>query len=193
MATLALNPIPTDADSSAPAQAVTQVAPAAGTSVLDIVQKAVAAPKPDMVLLTKLYLKLRNAKKDIDEQAKVKTRPLVDGMDRIESFFLEKMTEMGVDSLKNEAGTPYRSERVSVTVADVTTYWDYVLDKALEALPLKPDAKVVIKSAMVESGHLSLIEARASKTAVETYLEEIGELPPGLNRRVEATVNVRTS
>lgn len=185
MANLDLNPIPTSDE--------TKVAPPKGATVLDIVEKALSAEKPDMAVLTKLYLKLRDAKKDIDEQAKTRTKPMTEGMDKIESFFLSTMTELGVDSLKNDAGTPYRSERVSVSVADVTVYWEYVLDKSLESLPIKPETKSVIKNAMIESGQLSLIEARASKSAVEALLEETSELPPGLNRYVEAKVNVRSS
>lgn len=161
--------------------------------MLSIIDDAIKKEKPDMATLTQLYLKLRNAKKDIDEQAKAKTRPLTEGMERLESFFLQKMEELGVDALKNDAGTPYRTTKVSVTVADTSVFMEYILDKALESLPIKPDAKEVIKNAMLDSGHFALLEARASKTAVEAYLEETDELPPGLNRRVEAAVNVRTA
>ena len=189
-ATLELNPIPGN-DTAKPAAANT--APAAGTTVLDIVTKAVQAEKPDVAQLTGIYLKLRNTKKDLEAQAKAKIQPLNQGMELIEGFFLSKMLELGVDSLKNEAGTPYRSEKVSITVADNMTFVDFVLDRALSSLPISEQARGAIKQAMVDSGQLALIEARASKSAVEAYLEETKELPPGLNHRVEATVNVRTA
>lgn len=180
---LELNPIP-----STEAQA-----PATGTAVTDIVERLIASDKPNMVTLTATYLKLRNAKKDIDTQAKGRTQPITAALERIESFMLEKMNELGTDSLKNEAGTPYRAEMVSVTLADAPVFLGYVLDRALQALPVKPEAREAIKTAMIESGQLSLLEARPSKTAVETLLEETKELPPGLNRRVEAKVNVRAA
>lgn len=197
-AILELNPLPAGdapvaAQAPAPAAAVVNTAPGPGTTLLDIVQRAVQAEKPDMPLLTSVYVKLRNTKKDLDEQAKTKTRPLVEGMELIEACFLAKMLELGVDSLKNERGTPYKTEQVSITVADNATFMDFILTRALEALPVSEQARVAIKSAIVESGHLALLEARASKSAVEALLEETKELPPGLNRRVEAKVNVRTA
>lgn len=183
MATLELNPIPAQA----------KTAPAPGTTVVDIVERLLASDKPNMVQLTTTYLKLRNAKKDIDAQAKERTGPITQAMDRIEAFMLEKMNELGTDSLKNEAGTPYRAESVSVTLADAPVFLDFVLGRALQALPIKPEAREAIKQAMMDSGQLSLLEARPSKSAVETLLEETNELPPGLNRRVEAKVNVRAA
>lgn len=187
---LELNPIPGEA---APATTPANTAPSAGTTVVDIVQRQLAANSPSMETLTATYLKLRNAEKDIKDQAKARIAPVAQAMALIEAFMLEKMNELGVDSLKNAAGTPYRSERTSVTLADAPVFLDFVLDRALQALPVKEEAREAIKTAMIESGQLSLLEARPSKTAVEALLEETQELPPGLNRRVEATVNVRST
>lgn len=186
MATLELNPIP----QAAPAVAAAKPAPRA--DVVTIVKGAIEKGA-GINQLTALYLKLRGAKKDLEEQAKAKTRPINEALEALESHFLDKMNEMGVDSLKNEAGTPYRSERVSITVADNAAFVDFVLTRALEALPVKPEARETIKRVILESGQLSLIEARASKSAVEAFMQEAGELPPGLNHRVEATVNVRSA
>lgn len=185
-ATLELKPIPS-AESPAPAPA----APAAA-SVHDMVKNMIAAGK-DIDTLTGVYLKLRNAKKDIDTQAKAKTAPLVLAMDEIENHFLAKFKEMGVDSVKTASGTPYISNVASVTVADNSAFVDFVLNRALSVLPLGDEAKQTILTAMTESGALSLIEARAAKSAVEEFLEETKELPPGLNRRVESKLNIRAS
>lgn len=187
MATLELNPIPTGTQPAAEA-----AKPPAGTTVVDVVTKAIEGGA-DVAALTRLYLKLRNAKKDLDDQAKTKTKPVAEAMDKIEAHFLTQMNTLGVDSLKNEAGTPYKSETVSVTVADNSTFLDFVLMKAMDNLPISAEAKQTVKNAMLESGALALVEARAAKSAVEAYLEETQELPPGLNRRKEAKVNVRAS
>lgn len=156
-----------------------------------LVDRAVTAEKPNMEQITGIYLKLRAAEKDLKVKAQEKAAPLATSMTRIEAFLLAKMNELGVDSLKNDAGTPYRSERVTVTVADNAAFVDFVLERALQSLPVSPEARASIVQAIVNSGQFALIEARASKTAVEALLEETGELPPGLNRRVEDTVNVR--
>ena len=189
MTVLQLNPIPGKSE-AAPAAATK---PPAGSTVVDIVTKALNSGA-DVTALTALYLKLRNAKKDLDEQAKAKTGPINQSMDMIEAHFLAKMNELKVDSLKNESGTPYRAQSVSVTVADNAAFLDFVLTRALSAIPnLSDAARDAVKNAMVESGQFALVEARASKSAVEAYLEETKELPPGLNRRVEDKVNIRAS
>lgn len=186
MTTLELNPIPAgEAPAASPA-------PPPGTSVSDIVKKALAANLP-IDTLTSLYLKLRAAKDDLNQQAKSKLAPINEGMDALEAHFLAKMTELGVDSLKNAAGTPYKTEKVSITVADNAAFVDYTLTRALSGLTVSDAAKAAIKQAIIDSGQLALIEARASKSAVEALLEETHELPPGLNRRSEYAVNVRSS
>lgn len=189
-ATLELRPIPDVAP--APVAEPAAAAPQAAPSIADLVKKYIDSGA-DVSVLTALYLKLRNSKKDLEEQAKKKIAPLNAGMDMIENHFLAKMLEMNVDSLKNEAGTPYKSEKVSITVADNSAFVDYVLDRALQALPVTPEARNAIKNAMIDSGQLALIEARACKSAIEALMGETQELPPGLNHRVEATVNVRAS
>lgn len=180
MTTLELNPIPTEQEA--------QPAP----SLVDIVGHHIENGT-DVSELTALYLKLRDAKSDLQAQAKERMAPINQGLEMIETHFLSLMLDMKVDSLKNEAGTPYKSEVPSVTVADNSAFMDFVLTNALAGLQVSEEAREAIKNHMIESGHLALIEARASKSAVEAYLEETKELPPGLNRRVDVRVNVRAS
>lgn len=180
MTTLELNPIPTAQEA--------QPAP----SLVDIVGHHIENGT-DVSELTALYLKLRGAKADLENQAKERLAPIKQGLELIESHFLTLMLDMKVDSLKNEAGTPYKSEVPSVTVADNAAFIDFVLSSALEGLQVSDQACEAIKNHMIESGQLALLEARASKSAVEAFLEETKELPPGLNRRVDVRVNVRAS
>lgn len=184
--TLKLKPIPGADKESAPPTTQPVTAPNISDMVKSYIDKGV-----DIAVLTKLYLKLRDAKKDLETQAKAKLSPINTGMDMIENHFLAKMLEMGVDSLKNAEGTPYKSNRVSITVADNEAWLDFVLTRALSGLAITDKAKDAIKSAMLESGQLALIEARACKSVVESLVEETHELPAGLNRREEATVNIR--
>lgn len=190
-AVLELKPIP--GAEQAPAASQTP-----NRTIFDDVKDIIAAAGKEgsgvtLGTLTALYIKIRNAKKDIDEQAKAKTTQLTQSIDALEAFFLAKFNELDVDSVKTEAGTPYKAEKTSVTVADNQAFVDWVLTKALEELPVTPEARNAVKKAIMDSGALAYIESRASKTAVEAYLEETQQLPPGLNRRVEATVNVRAS
>lgn len=182
MTTLELNPIPSEDPTPTPAV----------KTVADIVQQQIDSGA-DVSVLTELYLKLRNAKSDLATQAKEKGAPINDGLSKIENHFLGLMIDMKVDSLKNEAGTPYKAEVPSVTVADNMVFVDFVLTSALSSLNVSDAARQAIKDHIIDSGHLALIEARASKSAVEAFLEETKELPPGLNRRVDVKVNVRAS
>jgi hypothetical protein len=53
--------------------------------------------------------------------------------------------------------------------------WDYVLD-------------------YIQKNELwNMLEKRVSKQAVEQYVEEHGNLPPGINWREELVVNIRRS
>jgi hypothetical protein len=180
---LELKPIPQGAAPATPAPAPT----------VDVIVARAIAGGASVAKLTGLYLKLRDAGKDLTLQAKTRMAPIQAGMAAIEAYFLDQMNKLQVDSLKNEAGTPYRTEHVAVTVADVSVFLDYVLTRALAGLPLAESAREAIKKAMVDSGQLTLIEARASKSAVEALLQETKELPPGLNRRSELVVNVRAA
>lgn len=182
---LELNPIPETQDAG-------QEAPKAAPPI-DAMVESMIKTNPGMASLTKLYLRLRGAHDDIKRQATERMAPINHGMELLEAHFLDQMNTLKVDSLKNEAGTPYRSTRVSITVADNSAFVDFVLTTALESLPIADEAREKIIQAITESGMFALIEARASKSAVEAYLEETSELPPGLNRREESTVNVRAS
>lgn len=167
-------------------------APASPPTVDQIVENAIAAGT-DVAGLTALYLKLRAAKSDIADQAKTKTAPINKGLSLIENHLLDIMNEMKVDSLKNDAGTPYKAELASISVADNSTFVEFVLDRSLAELPVTDEARIAIRNAMIDSGYLALIEARASKTAVEAYLQETEELPPGLNRSTVIKLNVRST
>ncbi|OWT53387.1 hypothetical protein [Candidimonas nitroreducens] len=191
MTVLELNPIPeVDATEAEPPAAAP--APTTPSTLPEIVQHQIDNGA-DMAQLTRMYLRLRDSEKDLKVQAAQRLAPLRAAMDLIESKFLDQMNELKVDSLKNEAGTPYKKEHTTISVADNETFIGFVLDRSLEALPVSADAKAAIKNVILNSGQLALIEARASKSAVEAYLEETQELPPGLNRSAAFVVNVRSN
>ena len=71
--------------------------------------------------------------------------------------------------MKTSVGTAYRSERTSVTVADKSAFMDYIeSNKAFD-----------------------LLDVRANKTAVEGFMAENQDVPPGVNIRREVAVNFR--
>jgi len=117
------------------------------------------------------YIELRDKKTELSAAYKKKVAGLDSALDQLEAVLLEKLNEIGMDSAKGSTGTVYKSKRTSATVAD----WDYVLDH-------------------IQKNELwNMLEKRVSKQAVEQYVEEHGDLPPGINWREELVVNIRRS
>jgi hypothetical protein len=114
------------------------------------------------------YVALRDKKEEIAKRQKDELRPYNEALDKIEAALLNYFNQSGSDSCKTTAGTAFTSTRTSATVADRETFFDWVL----------------------EHNALDMLESRCNKTAVEQYLDSAGELPPGINRRVEKTVCV---
>lgn len=120
--------------------------------------------------LTKKYNRLREIKALYDKEHKEKTAKVKEGMQKIENIMLQFFEETGQSSAKTSFGTPYVTLRESYSVADRDTYIEWVKD----------------------NGAWEFLESRVSKSAVEAYKEETGELPPGINYSAERKVNVRS-
>lgn len=120
-----------------------------------------------------LYIKLRDEKAALKKvhSAEIKDQ-FTDKMDKLEAMFLRAFTKQGSTSLTAKGiGTAFIKPRVSDTVVDRTAYLGWVL----------------------ETGKLEFLESRISKAALDEYVEEKGELPPGVKRIVDQTVNIRRS
>lgn len=90
-------------------------------------------------------------------------------MEELEGLLLKVFNHLGVDNAKTEFGTAYTTHRTSVKVDDKEAFMRFVR----------------------EQGLWELLEARASKLAVEHYQEINGDLPPGVSTQEEVVVNVR--
>lgn len=119
--------------------------------------------------LVSKYLKLRQLKKEKDDAHKAEVAPLTEMMEKLENLFLQRMNAAGLESLPTKHGTPYKTKRTSVTVADWEASLGFIRENEL----------------------WGLLEKRVSKAAVQEYVEEHEDLPPGLNWREEIVVNVR--
>lgn len=117
------------------------------------------------------YVALRDKRKEIEERHKAELSPFKDAMAKIENVLLGRMNEMGVDSVKSKHGTAYKSETTTVSVADWDSYLQFVQ--------------------ATESWHM--LERRAAKTAVNEYVEQNDDVPPGLNITRAVSVNFRRS
>lgn len=118
------------------------------------------------------YIQLRDKKAALKKEYDEKVAGVDSVLDKIEAVLLKTFDETGMESVKTEFGTAYKSTRTSASVADWDAFWGYVREK--EAY--------------------EMLERRCNKTAVDQHrAANDGQLPPGLNWREELVVNVRRS
>jgi len=120
--------------------------------------------------LVQKYKRLRDIKALYDKENKEKTAKVKEAMQKIENIILQHFEATGQSSSKTLYGTPYISLRESYSVGDREAYMDWVRD----------------------NGAWEFLESRVSKSAVDAYKEDTGELPPGINYSAERKINVRS-
>lgn len=120
--------------------------------------------------VVEMYISLRDEKATVKAEYDAKINTIDSKLDKIEAKLLEVFDQMGMDSVKTEYGTAYRSVRTFASVADKDAFMTFV--KATQ--------------------DWTLLEVRAAKAAVEQYKSANGDqLPPGINWRAENVVNFR--
>ena len=119
--------------------------------------------------VVRAYITIRDQIAQIKARQKAELQPYNEALEKLELQVLQMLTDAGVESMKTSAGTAYTSTRTSVTVADKSAFMDYV----------------------TSNNAFELLDIRANKTAVDGFLEENQDLPPGVNVRRELAVNFR--
>jgi hypothetical protein len=121
--------------------------------------------------LVEKYIQLRDKKAQYKAEYDAKVSTIEELLNKIEGKFLQVFEQSGMDSVKTEAGTAYKSTRISVTTGDKNAFMEFV--RTNDEWPL--------------------LEVRPSKSAVEEYRAAHDDLPPGINWRAEQVVNIRRS
>jgi len=116
-----------------------------------------------------LYIGLRDKKAEISKARKAEEAVVQEKMDKLEAKLMVALDALGGEGMRTAAGTAYISQRTSATIADKDAFMEHV------------------------KKHLAwdLMEVRVSKLAVDSYAEEHGDVPPGVNYRTERTVSIR--
>jgi len=115
------------------------------------------------------YMKLRRKKEALENQVKEDLADIKAKMTKLESWLMQKADEDGVTSFKTAAGTAFVTTTDFANVAD----WDAVL------------------TFIREQEAFDMLEKRVSKTAVRAYMDETGEVPPGITYGSKLGINVR--
>lgn len=119
--------------------------------------------------LVGMYVELRDKKATLKAEYESKVAVIQEKMDKIEAALLQAFDKSGMDSCKTSSGTAYISTRNTASVADREVFMQYVKD----------------------NDDWSLLEVRASRSAVEQFIAANEDVPPGVTWRSERVVNFR--
>lgn len=117
----------------------------------------------------KLYVKLRDEAAELKREYQDKADKVKANMDKIEAALLVAMDATGMESVRVDGGTAYVATQTFVSVADRETFLNFCKEKE----------------------EWSLMDIRASKTAIAQFQSATNDLPPGINLRAERVVNFR--
>ncbi len=115
------------------------------------------------------FIRLRDKLKEVDDAHKEKTRAARQHKELLEAKLLERLNDLGGDSVKTAHGTVYRTTRRSATIADGDTFRQYVITNA----------------------EFDLVDWKANANAVDDYIKNNTAPPPGINFSTAFTVGVR--
>lgn len=120
--------------------------------------------------LVSAYIKVRDKKNEVTQELKEREAEYGQKLDTIKAALLEHCQDTGVESVRTEAGTFYRTVKKRFWTSD----WE-----ALNQFILEHEA-------------VDLLEKRIHQGNMKSFLEENPDLlPPGVNADSEYTVNVR--
>jgi len=128
-------------------------------------------PKINYETAGEKYVALEKEVERIEKEAKTKTAELKKVMVDLENWFTLKAQEDGLSNIKTAVGTAYWSVHHKATVASRDALFGYC--RANDAW--------------------DLLEARASKEAVKSFIEGHGIPPPGVNYASVKVFNFRKS
>lgn len=131
-----------------------------------------APSAPDLDQLTKVYIRIRDTRDDMEAEHKKKVAQLQEQLDVIEQKLLEICQTMNADSVRTPHGTIVRSIKARYWTND----WDSM------------------HGFIKEHGAFGLLEKRLHQTNMKEFLSENPDLlPAGLNVERSYTVVVRRS
>jgi hypothetical protein len=122
--------------------------------------------------LTRIYVKMRDKKAELAHELEQKIGKLETDMSTIKSAIIHQMEDLGVESIRTEAGVVYRTVRTKYATSDWESMNKFILEHGVPEL--------LVKS--------------INQSNMKAFLEENPDLlPPGLNANMEYSVTVRRS
>jgi hypothetical protein len=120
--------------------------------------------------LVEEFVRLRTTKEKLEKEFEERVKDqLTSRMEEIKVILLDKLNELGIDSIAGKSGTAYKTTVVSVTTADMREFRRHVIGNE----------------------DWDLCDWRPNKTRINELVEDDQPLPPGVNRTVFQTVAIR--
>ena len=117
------------------------------------------------------YLQLRANKEETVKRHKEELAPLNDSMDKCLAWIQRELQAQGLTNLKGQSGIAFLQTDTSVTVKDREAFMDFI----------------------TKTNQWSLLDARASKSVVQDFIEANGEAPPGVKVTLDVCAHIRKS
>jgi len=117
------------------------------------------------------YIEVRDKKSKLKADYDADVAKIDKVLDKIEAALLKTFETTGMDSVRTEFGTAYTSTKTTASIAD-------------------PDAFITFCK---QNDAWHMLQKRVAQSVVEQYKDEHEVLPPGIDWRVEKTVNIRRS
>ena len=121
--------------------------------------------------LVSQYVRLRDKIKEADDAHKAKLKDAKEHLEHLNNTLLERLNDVGGESVKTSSGTVYRTTRRSASIADGETFRRFVID----------------------NNAFDLVDWKANPLAVDDFIKAEQAPPPGVNFTTAFTVGVRRS
>ena len=123
----------------------------------------------DMDKRVEQYITVRDMLKRIDEKYEAEKKPLLEIQEILSGKMQAFLDAAGIENVKTNHGTFYRSTRYTASLADPDAFMNFVK----------------------QYDKFELLDRRANATAVRAYVEKSNQLPPGCNLNAIQTIGVR--
>jgi hypothetical protein len=123
----------------------------------------------DIAKRVEQFVKLRDLIKQKNDEHKKLMKPYNETLEQLNALLLAHLNGQSANSVATDAGTVYRTEKKSASLADAEAFMDFV----------------------IANGAYDLLDRKANVTAVEDHIREHNAPPPGVNFTSTFTVGVR--
>jgi hypothetical protein len=122
--------------------------------------------------LTRIYIKMREKKAELTQELDSKIAKIDEEMRMVKTAVLDHMKDLGIESLRTDAGIVYRTVKTKYATSDWESMNKFILEHGVPELLVKA----------------------INQSNMAAFLEEHPDLlPPGLNANSEYSVTIKRS